>query len=898
MSRWPFRRSLRPGQVRADPDAEIREEIDLYLELRARELEQEEGMTPEEARRAAETRFGDANGIARSLRRRAKRRHAREEMAMSMSGLRQDLFYALRTLRRSPAFALVAIATLGLTLGGNTAIFSVVDAALLEALPFRDHEELVFVNGYHLDDGEVAIRLASYPEFRDWRERANSFTRMASIDASSVALTGDGQAERLMAELVSDGYFDILGGSAERGRTFLPDEHLRPDAAPVAVISYGLWERRFALDPSAVGSEIIVDDRPLTVVGVMPERFRGINLVPPTDIWIPDMMLSLVMDTEVLDARGSRFLSVIGRLAPGATIEQAQLELDAIARDLQERYPRAHEDRYAQVRSFRDGYLGDIAGLLWILMGAGLVLLLIAAANVANLLLVRAHGRTRELVLRRALGARGSRVGRQMLTESLVLAGLGGAAGLGVAVVALRILGPMIPNGALPGYVEPELSPAAFAFTLGVLAMVGVVTGLAPALSSARLDIASRLREGSAASSFSRGPSPQHLFVVAQVALALVLTVGAGLLTRSFTAQLAVETGSRLEGVHAMRVQLPNARYDSDETVRSFAREVERRMAEIPGVASVSISSDLPFRGGSSGSYIFREGDGAEERIRFHRHHVTPGYFETLDVELRDGRLFSAADDAAAPPVIVVTEAMARRVFPGESAVGKRMSLSPDDAFPVEVIGVIEDVRYRDVTTSLMEEANSPDVFLSFWQFPTRSVEVGLRGRDGWATPALDMRRALAEVDPQLPAFQLQPLIDGWRGETATPRFAAFLMSVFSALALILACIGIYGVLAFSVGQRSREIAIRRAVGASAGRVARSVIGDGLKLASVGLVAGGAAATAASGILERFLYGVRATDPLTFLSVGGGVVAVALLAAVIPALRAIRRDPAETLNAE
>ncbi len=900
MSRAPFRRTFRPGQVRSDPTEDIQEEIELYLELRAKELEESEGLNPGEARRIAEERFGDTKRIERDLRRQARQRSAREGTTMTMSGLRQDLGYAVRTLRRSPGFTLVAVLTLALALGGNTAIFSVVDAALLQAMPFEDHEELVFVNGYHLVDGEVSIRGASFPEFRDWRERSGAISTMVAIGGASLAVTGDGEAESLTTQLVTEGYFDVLGYAPARGRTFQPEEHAEPDAHPVAVISHRLWERRYALDPGVVGSDITVNDRPLTIIGVMPEGFGGTNL--ETDLWIPESLVSLFASPETLEQRSSRFLTVIGRLAAGADVAAAQSELDGIARALQADFPRAHEDRFAQVTTFREGYLGTTGGLLWILMGAALVLLLIAAANVSNLLLVRSHGRTREIVLRRALGAESGRIAAQLLTESALLAVLGGLAGMGVSAWALRVLAPMIPAGVLPGYVDPAPSARAFFFSLAVLAIVGFATGLVPAISSARLQIATRLREGGKASSGGglRRFRAQHFFVIAQVALALVLLVGAGLLTRSFRAQLAVDTGSDIAGVVAMRMRLPDSRYDSNETAWSFAREVERRVGALPGVTSVSISSDLPFRGGSSGSYILREGEGPDERIRYHRHYVTPGFFETLGVELREGRLLDLDDRAGTPAVAVITQAMADRVFPGESAVGKILWLRPGGTSQVEIVGVIEDVRYRDVTTSLMADANSPDVFFSYWQTPSGLTEVAARltpGADMTAVAGL-MREVVAEVDSNLPIFQLEPLEAAWRLQTATPRFAASLMGLFSVLAAILACVGIYGVLAFTVGQRAQEIAIRRAIGATGQSVARAVVGDGLKLASIGLAVGGAASIAVSGILERFLFGVGTTDPITFLAVGGGMVAVAVVAAAVPALRATRRHPAEALHAD
>ena len=628
----------------------------------------------------------------------------------------------------------------------------------------------------------------------------------------------------------------------------------------------------------------------------MPEGFGGTAL--NTDVWIPEAMISLVSGVGILDARGSRFLSVIGRLADGADISTAQAELDVIAADLQNMFPEQHEERYSQIQPFREAYLGVTARLLWVLMGAGIVLLLIAAANVANLLLVRSHGRTREIALRRALGAEGRRIAFQLLTESVVLAGVGGAFGLVLAWVGLRFLAPMIPQGVLPGYVEPQLSVGAFTFSIVVLAFVGVVTGLVPAVASARPGIATTLREGarSAVGGNLRRLRAQHVFVVAQVALALILMVGAGLLTRSFRAELAVDTGSEIEQVAAMRMQLPRSRYDSQESIINFVAELERRVAEVPGVQAASISSDLPFRGGSSGAYIFRQ-DAPEDRIRFHMHSVTPGYFETLGVTLLEGRFLDATDVGDGIGAAVITAAMVRRVFPDENPIGQTMYLRSGARTPLEIVGVIEDLRYRDLRTSLMAEGNSPDVFFSYWQLPTRTIEVSVTASSPSAI-GVSLRQVVADLDPDLPVFQVQPLMTSYEAQTATPRFAAFLMGIFSTLAVVLACVGIYGVLAFAVGQRSREIAIRRAIGATAPSIARSVIGDGLKLTVIGLFMGGIAAAAGARVLESFLFSVDTTDPVTFVSVGGGMLLVAMVAAVVPAVRAMRRDPAEALNTD
>lgn len=898
MSRWPFRQVPGPGDVRGDEEAEIREELELYLELRTEELVRE-GLSPEEARRVACERFGDRKDIEARVRREVRRRRGRGNGRKMMGSLRQDLAYALRSFRRNPGFTLVAVLTLGLALGGNTAIFSVVDVALLQALPFPHHERLVFVNGYHLTDGQPAFRMASIPEFRDWRERSRTVSPMAGVDGVSFTLTADGDAERLTGEIVSEGYFEILGADALLGRTFNSAEFTTPDGYPVVVLSHGLWERRFAGDREVVGRTIRLNDRPVTVVGVMPEDFRGVGL--GVDVWAPLGMISLVANVGILDSRGTRFLPVVGRLAPDATVEEAQAELDAIARELQQEHPDAHEDRYAQVQTFRDGYLGTTGQLLWVLLAAGGLLLLVAAANVANLLLVRAHARTRELVVRRAMGAEGSRVAAQLLTESVVLAALGGVAGFVLAGWGIQSLLPLLPPGVLPAYADPALSGRVFGFSLLILGLVGLAAGMAPAVATARKDLAASLRGGGRGfAGGSGGVSAQQAFVVVQVGLAILLMVGAGLMTRSFRAQLAVDPGLEMEGIHVFRVQPPRERYPDAGSLRNFAAELVRRVEAVPGISSVAASSDFPFRGRSSGSYIVRADD-PERLIRYHRHSVTPGYFENLGIELQAGRTFSAQDDEGARGVAIVTRAMVERVFPEDpEPVGRTIYIGPPDDpdNAAEIVGIVEDVRYRNLTQSMMAEANSPDVFFTFRQLPRRTMEISFRADRPAGELAPAVRRAVQGLDPSLAVYLFQSLEAAYRAQTATPRFAAFLMGVFSLLALVLACVGIYGVLAFTVGQRAGEIAVRRALGARVGTVAGSVIADGLRLAGVGLVLGGAGAALGSRALRSFLFNVEPTDPLTLGTVLGSMALVAVLAAAVPAWRATRKDPVEALTAE
>jgi len=909
VSPWPFRRALPPGAVRSD-DSEIREEIELYIELRAEELVRE-GVPPEEARELAERRFGDVARIEAELRR-GGRAGGWERGRRAMGALGRDVAYALRTFRRSPGFVAVAVLTLGVAVGGNTAIFSVVDAALVQALPFPRHDGLVVLEGYQNVNGEKAVRWASAPEFRDWRERSRTVSLMAAVGQPTLTLTGDGQAERVDGEVVSEDYFRILGVDAAVGRTFTEEEQATPDAHPVAVISWSLWQRRYAGDRSVVGRTIQVDERPFTVVGVLPRGFQGVSLA--ADVFLPMSMISVPYGSGILQSRGARFLTVIGHLANGATPSAAQAELNRIARDLATEYPDTHQGRGCLIQTFRDFYLGATLGsslgtsasttarLLWVLLGAGAVLLLIAAANVANLLLVRAHARNREIVVRRALGAGAGRLARQLLTESLVLALLGGVVGLALGAWGLSLLVRFTPDGVLPAYATPTLNPRVFAYSLAMLAGAGVLAGLAPAVAGVRVQIADGLREGgwgAVSGGGARRLWGGHVFVVLQVALALALLTGAGLLVRSVRAQMAVNPGIDLDGLVAFRVSLPRTRYPSRGDITSFSRELLGRVREIPGVRAASLSSSLPFRGGNTGTFVHTDRDlGTPVRVWYHL--VSPATLQTLGARLRSGRFINEGDASGAPAVTVISEAMAKRAFPGENPLGHEIYLGRDSTTSngAEVVGVLDDVRYRNLTEDLMAAANSPDVYYSLLQIPSRTLEVAVRVAGDPAAAIPSLRKVVAALDPSLPVYQANPLVDDWRAQTARPRFAAFLMAVFSGLAAVLACVGIYGVLAFSVGRRSREIAVRRAVGASASNVAWNVVEDGLRLAMAGLVLGVLLALVGGRVLRGLLFGVGTMDPVTLASVVGLMAAVAVASAVVPAWRAARRDPAEALNTE
>ncbi len=891
---WPFER-VPPPHVSGDDDA--RAEIESHIELLVQELVAG-GMSDTEARLEARARFGDPAAWRKKTHRTDPRRQG--TMTTMMTRILQDLRFALRGFRRNPGFAAMAVLTLAVALAGNTAIFSVLDAAVLRALPFPDADRLVFINGVHRTNGEEAFRGASPLEFRDWQARATQVDPVVTAMGSTFTLTGVDQAQRVQGELVSEGYFGVLGGEAALGRTFTDEEMTVLDGSFVTVLSYGLWQNVFGGDPDVVGRTVRLNDLSVQVVGVMDQDFVGANL--GSQLWTPFAQFGLVGNPETLQSRTSRWLPVLGRLVPGATLEEAQAEFESIALGLQEEHPRAHEDRFARLVPFKESYLGTTGNLLWILFGAGLLLLVIAGANVANLLLVRAHARTREITVRRAIGADSGRITGQLLTESVTLATAGGVLGLLGAGWALRAALPLIPQGVLPSYAQPAVSLRAFGFTLGVLVLVGVASGLVPALTSARRDLATTLRSGRGALT-GRGNRAQKAFVITQVGLALMLLVGAGLLTRSLRAQLAIDPGLEFEGVHAFRVQPASERYPDPEAVRIYTEELSRRVAEVPGVSQVTLASDFPLRGGSSGAYAYRP-DAPDERIRVHWHLIAPDFFDLLQVQVLAGRSFTTADDEESAGVVMVTEAFAERVFPEDpspgAVVGRQVHFG-DPSNPeslAEIVGVVENVRYRNLTQSMMDGPNSPDLFIPMAQFRPRTHEVAFRVAGDTAAVLGAVRRAVNEVDSSTPPFGLASLEGLYRSQTAMPRLAAVLMGAFSIVALSLAAVGIYGVLTFTVGQRGPEIALRRALGAEASDVARSVVWDAVKLAGVGVGVGGLAAFFAGDLLEALLFEVQAGDMTTLAFTGVALLAVAAVAAAVPAVRAARKAPADALSAE
>ena len=810
-----------------------------------------------------------------------------------------DFRYALRTLRRRPTFSAAVVLTLALGIGTSSAVFSLLDAALIRPLPFTEPSRLAMlwgVAGPEREGARRAVRGASYPELTDWRMLSHSFSDVSAYDNISLNLGTSGDPRRVSVEMVSASYFGILGVAAARGRTFMADDDRVPDASPVAVISHALWTTQFASDPGIVGRSITINDRPFTIVGVMKDGFHGLSF--DTDVWVPMMMISLTASRNALESRGGRWLGAIGRLRPGVTFESAQRDLNVVARQLEARYPDTNRERGVQLFSLQDSALGSTRQLLIALFVAVLLFLLIACANVVNLQLVRATSRRREMALRIAVGAEGGRLVRQLLVEGLTLAAVGAVAGVALAVWGLGALLPLLPTGALPGYVNPSIDWRVVLFAAGLTAICGIIFGLAPALAVRRLTVSDSLKEGARAAAGGitslRRLGAQQLLVVSEIALALVLLVAGGLMVRSLRQQLAVETGFRADGVVTARLTLPRGRYTGQARVQ-FVNDLVSRVRGLPQVESAAIGSDMPLGGNANAGSMFVDGV-TPEPVRSYRHRVTPDYFATLGIPVVSGRAFTAADRDSAQDVTIISSAAARRFWPGQDPVGREFRFGDATGPKVTIVGVVGAARFRDLTTDL--STSEPDVFYSFAQLPDADLALLVRTSGDEAAVMSAIQREVSAIDPQLPLYRVLRMTDLVDRQTATARFGSSVLGSFSLVAMLLASIGIYGVLAFVIGLSRREIAIRLALGATRGRVIRLIVRQGMTLVAIGVGVGLVGAYYATSALSTQLFGVTATDPLTFAVVPVLLATIALAASYLPSRTAARIDPQEALKSD
>jgi predicted permease len=865
-------------------DAELSQEIETHLESLTDDYVRR-GMSVDEARSAARREFGGVDQITEI--------HRDQRSITLFDALAQDIKYTLRQLRKAPGFAAAVVVTLALGIGANTAIFSVVNAVFLQPLPYRDPDRLVFAWGQIFDQTTAVTA----PDFVDWTVESRTLDLAAFTSrGADVNLTGLGDPLRLIGSRISANYFDVLGVRPILGRTFRPDED-REGQQKVTILSDGLWREQFGADRQILGKTASLNSEPHTIVGVMP---ASVGLTPNSPrLWMP-----LALTTRELSAPGSRFLRVIGRLRPGVSREEADAELNTIARALQLKRPQSNRATLARLVPVREQLVGDVRPTLLVLVGIVALVLLTACANVANLLLARAGARARELAIRSAIGAGRSRLARQLLTESVVLAMMGAAAGLVVAFWATQALVAYLP-ASTPGLSSARIDGRTLAFTLGLALTTGLLFGLAPGLQMTRAQPHASLKEGGRDGADGDGSNRlRAALVVCEVAASLVLLISAGLLLRSFWQLLAVDPGFHPPRVLAWRLAPAQGRYNTPEQLAAFYRHVSERVAAVPGVSSVSLVSDLPLDNPGTNLVVYPEGrpratSPADMQFVFYRM-VSGDYFGALGIPLLRGRTLTDVDRAGRTRVAVINETTAKRVWPGDDPIGKRISLDDSVEMPAEVVGVVGDVRHFGLERPPQSELFVPidQAPATLWGWRDRTLTVIVRTNETPAQLFPHLRAAVQAVDAGLPLFRIMT-VDQVMDESMAPRRVyTTLVALFALLAATLATVGLYGVMAYSVSQRTHEIGVRMALGASSRSILAIFVGDGLRMTLLGLALGVAIALIATRLLASRLFGVTSSDPLTFFGVGALLMLVAVAASYIPARRASRVDPLVALRCE
>ena len=812
-----------------------------------------------------------------------------------MQTLWQDLRYGFRTLMRKPGFTTVAIIALALGIGANTAIFSVINSVLLKPLPYKDSDRLVTINhDYPKINLKASVSAIGYTHYRD---NAKSFESVAAISGGSFNLTGGGDPERLNGSPVTHNFFSALGASAELGRVFLPEED-QPGKNKVVVLSHAFWQRRFGGDRSLVNKNITLNDESYTVVGVMPPSFQfGREFGQVVDLWTP---IAFTPEQLSYNRLTNEFLFVIARLKPGVTIQQAQAELDTIAANLRRQYlpwAATRSEWGLTTESLRELVIGEIRSALWILMGIVGLVLLIACANVANLLLARAADRQKEMAIRTAVGAGRWRVIRQLLTESALLAVMGGAVGLLLAYLGVDTL-VKVNQAQIPRAYQIALDWRVLAFTLGVSLLTGIIFGLVPALQISKTDLHETLKEGGRTGSSGARAWVRNTLVVLEMALALVVLVSAGLLMRSFWRLQQVNPGFAPQNVLAMSLGLPMTKYKEPAQRANFYRELLQQIRALPGVQAAGATSILPMGGdNSSGSFqiegrVVPQGQSSPHGDRWA---ATTDYFSTMKIPIIRGRFFDDRDTMESQPVAIIDETMARKYWPDEDPVGKRITFQSRDGNPIwrEIVGIVGHVKHKG-----LEGESRVQYYIPHSQVQNSEMNLVVRTTTDPASLTGAVRGAISGLDKDLPVFRVKTMEQFVMDSMATRRFAMTLVGIFASVALALAGVGLYGVLSYSITQRSHEIGVRMALGARAADVLRLVVGQGMLLALAGVVLGSAAAFLLTRLMANLLFNVTPSDPLTFATIAFLLTLVALLACFVPALRATKVDPIEALRYE
>ena len=800
-----------------------------------------------------------------------------------MDTLFRDIRYGFRSLLKRPGFTVVALIALALGIGANTAIFSLVNAVVLRPLPYPEPDQLVWVWGSFSGGNRASV---SPPDYLDFRSHNKSFEQFAATmsSAAPATLTGGGEPERLTASVVTGNYFQALGVTPALGRSFSLDNE-KPGSDQVAILSHELWQKRFGGNPAIVNQRIVLDSKSFEVIGVMP---KDLTFPQTAELWVP---LNFDAAPE-MKVRAAHFLRPIGRLKPGVTVDQAQADTDAIAAQLEKQFPQSNTSWKLRLEPLRERLIGNSRTSLFVLFGAVGFVLLIACANVANLLLVRATARQKEVALRTALGASRLRIVRQLITESLLLAVVGGALGALLAAWGIDLL-VTLTRDSVPPTAIVRIDATVLAFTFVTSLVTGLLFGVFPALRTAKLNLTDALKEGSKSGETTFKNRTRSLLVVFESALAVVLLVGAGLLVRSLIALQNTNPGFEANNVITMRVDLPRGKYDTPEKSSNFFQQLEQRLAGLPGVENVGFITELPLSGQLNDAPFSVEGRPAlspDQRFGADFRRVNQHYFQALRIPLLRGRNFTEQEVRDNARVIVVSQGLVDVAFPNEEPLGKRLLTVLSDK-PFEIVGVVGDIRHRALEFQ-------PFAAMYFPTIASDRMNVALRTKGDPLSLVPAVRKEVQGIDREQPIGAVRTMDEWVDRSTATPRYRTTLFGLFAALAMILAATGIYGVMSYSVVQRTHEIGVRMALGARHGDVLRLVVRQGMSLVLVGLALGLVAAFALSRVMASLLFGVTAKDPITFAAVTVVLAAVAFIACYIPARRATKVDPLTALRYE